>query len=82
LVGDVEGDNYAIRLLVKGVGDRLESLLASGIPYLDCDLLVVGRLVSRRHVVKTNSCHMTLSKLFLRVPIFEEWLAWRGCRTS
>ena len=64
----VEGHNHAIRLLIERVSDRAEALLTRRVPNLHRDVISLGRLVARRHVVKPDGGHVRLSESLVLVP--------------
>lgn len=68
-IGHIESHDDSICLLVEGVGNCSESLLTGGIPYFDCNVLSLGRVVLGRHVVKTDGRHVALTELLVLVHL-------------
>ena len=64
----VEGHDHAIRLLIERVSDRAEALLTRRVPNLHRDVISLGRLVARRHVVKPDGGHVRLRESLILVP--------------
>ena len=65
----VKGHYHTIGLLVEGVGDGAEALLPCGVPDLNCDVIPLWRLISRRHVVKPDRRHVRLCECLILVPV-------------
>ena len=77
LVSDVKGHDNAIRLLVKGVSQRAESLLAGSIPDFNLEVLIRAlRLESLADVVEAERCHMGLLELAFSVHLEEGGFAY------
>ena len=64
----VESHNDTIRLLIEGVGDRAEALLARRVPDLHRDVISLGGLVAGRHVIQSDGCHVRLRESLVLVP--------------
>ena len=67
LICNVVGDNDSIGLLVEGVGESLESLLASSVPNLNINVSSVLGGVLLCGVVESKCCYMLIDELFLHI---------------
>ena len=75
-ISHIESYDDTVCLLVEGVGDCTESLLACCIPYFDCNVFAFGRVVLGRHVVKADGRHVTLTELLVLVHLQQGGLAY------
>ena len=64
----VESHDDTVRLLIEGVGDRAEALLARRVPNLHRDVISLGSLVAGRHVIKSDGGHVRLRESLVLVP--------------